>query len=167
MGAVAFVYVESTTYGDGLLLIAMTGRKAFDFIPLSGAPFPAIAGQSAPPAFRSSDVQPPMVFSRDGRLLYVGVDQSLLIVNAEEHVLVRGFADMPAPFNALARNFPGTLEARLAAINAILSGAAGTGARAISSLALSPTEPDSSSSCRRVRARQPTRVHLVVQRRSV
>jgi hypothetical protein len=139
-GTVAFVYVESQTYGEGLLLVAMNGRRAFNFIPLSGAQFPAIAGQTAPRAFTSLDVRPPMVFSKDGRLLYVAANNSLLIVNAEDHLLVQGFGDMPTPFNAQALYYSGTLEAKLIAMTNIIAGGAATGTRAtgVTSLALSP-----------------------------
>ena len=133
-GNVAVVYVESLMYGEGLVEIDMNGRTAFNFIPLSGAPFPGQSGQG----FNSAELQPPMVFSRDGRLLYVGTNSSLLIVNTEDHLVVKSFDDMPAPFNAQAHLYSGALEAKQKAISTILGGAVtNTPATAISSLAIS------------------------------
>jgi hypothetical protein len=140
-GTTAFVYVESQSFGDGLLVVAMDGRRAFNFIPLSGAPFPAVQGQSGSGnTFTSSDVRPPMAFSKDGRLLYVAANNSLLIVNAEEHTLVTKFSEMPAPFNAMAYANPGGLQGKLLAMKNIIANGAATGTKAtgVTSLVMSP-----------------------------
>ncbi|MGE5243270.1 MAG: S8 family serine peptidase [Betaproteobacteria bacterium] len=91
--------------GDGVLVVNTLSNEAEDFIPFSGVAFAAPAG-GAPPGSGApvllSNLRPGMVFSKDGRLLYVAVGTGIAIVNTTEEKLVRSFADLPAAFKTLA-----------------------------------------------------------------
>ena len=134
----AYVYADTQSYGEGLVAINIRARRADGFIPLSGA---NVGGNGpAPPVFRSRQPRPPMVVSKDGRLVYVAAGLDIRIVNVEERLVVSRFEDLPSQFNYFAMDFTGVLETRLTDLtNTIKLGAAtGVPGTRISALELSP-----------------------------
>jgi PKD repeat protein len=108
-----YVFASSVgTFGDGILIIDTTTKKAIDFVPLSGASFPAKRGQTQPRAFNAYQPRPPMAISKDGRLLYVSTGTGLRIVNLVLPKVVGAFSQMPRPFDANAANVVDSLQTR-------------------------------------------------------
>jgi PKD repeat protein len=128
--------------GDGVLVVNTLSNEAEDFIPLSGAMFPAPTGGGGPPFAPVSvdSLRPGMVVTRDGRLMYVAAGLDIVIVNLAEGKIVKTFADLPAAYKAKADDYPpGALASALALVRqAAASGVAGRPGVAFTGLALSP-----------------------------
>ena len=123
--------------GDGLLVVNTHSNTAVDFIPFSGSGFPASG--SASPVF-APNLRPGMVFSKDGRLLYVAAGTGIVIVNTVEGRVVKSFGDLPAIYKTHAGSVPGApLADRLSALTALVTqGITGRPGFSLSALALSP-----------------------------
>jgi len=123
-GDEAYAVVEdaSGALGDGLLVINTYTLQVVNFLPLSGAPFTAPANPVLA-SVRASTNRTNMVFSHDGRLLYLGIGKRLLIINTVEKKVVQQWQDLPEPYRALAPSQTDLLSDRLARIAAALGGA--------------------------------------------
>jgi hypothetical protein len=136
-GNAAYVFAETAGAqgGEGLVVVSARNRKALNFIPLSGT-----RGANPPTPLRTGDPRPPMVVSKDGRIVYVAAGKRLHVVNAVDGLDVFSFADLPAPYNALASQVSGSLEQKFQALDSNLDAGAVTArpATRISALALSP-----------------------------
>ncbi|HEY2431353.1 MAG TPA: S8 family serine peptidase, partial [Vicinamibacterales bacterium] len=91
--------------GDGIMIISTQSERAIDFIPLSGATFPRVPSPLTPGAVTVRKYAP-MVVSRDGYLLYVGANDSLVVINTIDAKVVRTYMDLPAAFRQRADSRP-------------------------------------------------------------
>lgn len=115
---VVFAVAEANAQvGGGIVVINTHTLKAVSFLPFSSA-------TASNQASTVGTLRPAMTFSRDGRLLYVAAGRRLFVVNVAggaRAAFVRRLADLPPPFNALARNLPvSTLSDRLEQLEASL-----------------------------------------------
>jgi DNA-binding beta-propeller fold protein YncE len=89
-----------------------------------------------PLGLRVVSARPGMVFSKDGRLLYLAANRRIVVVNTVEAKLVRTLGDLPAPYGTLA---PGVsvdpLQDRIDVVERLVQAEGGT---IIGALALSP-----------------------------
>jgi hypothetical protein len=129
-------------WGDGLVVIDTRTKRALDFIPLSGAAFPWLVNTPMPPAVRLWQTRPPMVFSRDGRLLYVSTGYTIAVVNTMGRKVVKRYRDLPSPYRALAQQYNDRILERLEDLERlVLNSGVGplvSGGGSITSLDLSP-----------------------------
>ena len=138
----AVVETVSPAMGHGVMLFGTRSQRATGFVAFSGASFPDAVGAGTPVG--PGTLRPGLVFSRDGRLLYVGVGSRILVINTVAGRLVRTFDDLPAPYKPLVGStLNPPLAARLASVQALIAQGvpSSTGARSgqsVTGLALSP-----------------------------
>ena len=107
-GTEAFVYATDRLLGDGLVVVNLTQLQVQDFIPLA---YPSLSGATS---YSSGQSRPPLVFSRDGRLLYVATGLEVRIVDVVNRKIVAGFEEnLPSPFNSEAGQTATPLHDRL------------------------------------------------------
>jgi PKD repeat protein len=132
------VTADEPALGGGVLVVNTHDYSAERFIAFSGATAPgASPGSFSPlPAIISGRR---MVFSKDGRLLYVAVGLEIVVVNTVDGIVVSSFRDLPGPYNLNADLPTDTLKDRRNTLRTSLASAppSGTGVE-ISGLDMSP-----------------------------
>ena len=105
--------IASTTLGSGANAVRLDGLVIIDPLFLRVAGFVAFLTPDGIP-IHAGTTRPGLAPSRDGRLLYVGTRDRLLIVDPIKGDLVWRLADLPAPYRTNAADFgEGTLLTRL------------------------------------------------------